>query len=271
MFRSLFLKSFVLIVLMVHTSGTVWAGQPPLKAVLVVGHQEDGTAEAIKLMEQIRLTLQQNGVQVSTFYDQKAVWGNIRTAATGAHFFVYSGHGSTMGPNGSSGGLCITERISPDSLLADLKLAPQALILFSSVCRGAGSSAGDDGDIGIAEAQQRVEDYSAPFFQMGAAAYYACNLSGGVKTFLTHFFQGKNLQQCYDLSLNGWATTELNEAYGPDQKKQICIASSKWKGMATLTTYTNGKKKVEKVPAGKSYNTAYVGDPTYSLASMTSK
>ncbi|MBX3101615.1 MAG: hypothetical protein KF690_03815 [Bacteroidetes bacterium] len=241
---------------------------PQLRAVLIVGHVEDATASFIKSMEEIRHFLESKGVHVSVFYDKKADWERIKTAARGAHFFIYSGHGSTLGENGRTGGLCLTQRISSKTLVEDLKLAGNALVIFKSVCRGAGSSAGDDGDIGIAEARLRVQDYAAPFFKTGAGAYYANNLGVGTLNFLKNFFDGKSLKECFELSAQEWAEVECIEPFAPDNSKQLGIASTNWGGTSTRTTYINGKKIVEKVPSAKEYEIAFVGNPGFAIAHM---
>jgi hypothetical protein len=125
-----------------------------LEAVLIVGHIEDATTRAIEEMDKMAVLLKKNRVKVYTFYDSKADWESIKKVAAGCSFFIYSGHGGSMGLEGKTGGLCIKSTISTATMLKELRLQKNALVLFQSVCRGAGSSAGDDGDIGIAEAKK---------------------------------------------------------------------------------------------------------------------
>ena len=203
------LTTIVLVLLLQLLPGLSWSTTllvdstkfSKLKAVLIVGHQEDGTKEAIEKMEKIALFLKKKKVNVVSFYDQKAYWAKIKEAAKGAHFFIYSGHGSTMGENGCAGGLCVNSMVNSRTITEELKLATNAIIIFKSVCNRAGSSAGDNGDIGIKEAEKRVSDYSNPFFKTGAAAYFANNLGSGVENFLKAFFEGKDIHSCYEASL----------------------------------------------------------------------
>jgi hypothetical protein len=159
-------------------------GFKQLKAVLIVGHQEDLTEWAIETMNEIADFLDQKGVVVHKFYDDEAIWDDIVVAATGANFFIYGGHGSHLGKNGGAGGICVEPTVGPTKMMKELKLHANALVVFKSVCSGAGSSAGDDTDIGIIEARKRITDYSNPFFEIGASAYYANNvtrnLQGGI-------------------------------------------------------------------------------------------
>ena len=143
-----------------------------------------------------------------------------------------------------------------------------ALVLFKSVCRGAGSSAGDNDDIGIKVAKERVTSYAYPFFEIGAAGYYANNFGNGVYNFLKDFLAGKTLKEAYVNSASTWTTIEFEEPFPNDSTKSFSIASTPGGGTSTRTTYTNGVKKVEKIPTPKEYEIAYVGSTTFSIQDM---
>ena len=74
------------------------------------------------------------------------------------------------------------------------------LLLFQSVCRGAGSSAGDSDDIGIKKAEARVSDYAEPFLKIGAQVYYANNWQNGCLSFLENMFDGKPADESFNNS-----------------------------------------------------------------------
>lgn len=244
----------------VHTAG--------LKAILVVGHQEDGTARAVTEMDKIARLFTDHGVTVEKFYDRKAIWKEVVKASAGANFFVYSGHGTTLGGQNRSGGLCVEPTVSALTMQAELKLADQALVVFQSVCMGAGSSAGDESDIGPDEAEKRVGDYAYPFFSCGAAAYYATNYIGGALEFLSGFLNGDALGDGYKRSASGWTEIEFEKPYDRDPVKSISVASRPGGGTTTLITYTNGKRSSRQIPVVKGYNIAYVGEPGFSVKSM---
>lgn len=151
-----------------------------------------------------------------------------------------------------------------------MKLRKGAIVLFKSVCRGAGSSADDNGDIGITEAKTRVTDYSKPFFDIGAGCYFANNYGGGCLGFLENFFAGKTLEECFIIARSFWADEEISEPYQHNSIHTIAIASRPGEGYSTRTTYTNGKKKEERVKTSKGYPIAYVGNPnlTYKAFKM---
>ena len=268
--KSLLLPLFILIIYSLFQSHTIQAQQKyvSLKALLIVGHQEDGTSSAINDMNKIAAVFEQHGIQVYKFYDSRASWNDIKSVAPNCNFLVYSGHGSTMGENGESGGLCINQMISTSQMLSELRLKPNSLILFKSVCMGAGSSAGDEGDIGLTEALKRVTSYASPFFKIGASAYYANNYGGGVEGFLRSFLNNESLQNCFTQSAELWTDIECNKTFSKDPSKNIGIASSAGGGTSTVTTYHNGVKTVKEVENSKSYDIAFVGPPNFNIQMM---
>ena len=241
-----------------------------LRAVIIVGDQQDGTVSAIKDMEEIHSFFKSKNVIVKTFYHPKTSWKDIVKASKDASFFVYSGHGMSW-PDGKYGGLDLNEAISSEDIVNDLKLKSNAIVVFKSVCGGAGSSASDDGDIGIKKAIERVSAYSKPFLNIGASAYYANNFGEGCLSFLNDFFEGKTMKECFDNSIGWSAKLEVDQNYRYDRSKSIGVASSDWGGTVTKTSYINGVKSVREVPATKDYDIAYVANPTYSLSNLIKK
>lgn len=258
-----------------------------LKAVLIVGPSEGRTQKDFEEMDEIAELFQKKGVKVEKFYDEKADWEKIKIASKGAGFFVYAGHGSTLGEGGKTGGLCLKTQISSKEIIDGLKLRKNAIVIFKSVCRGAGSSADDNGDIGIDEALTRVSDYSKPFFDIGASCYFANNLGHGCVLFLNALFSGKNFYDCFvestkttklTTTINGVTTVEqvaspdtkieLTKEYQYDKNKQISIVSDNMGVMSIRTTYTNGVKKVERVPSFKKYDIALVANTNFTINNL---
>jgi len=241
-----------------------------LRAVIIVGDQQDGTIDAIEDMENIHTFFKSKNVIVKTFYHPKTSWKDIVKASKDASFFVYSGHGMSW-PDGKYGGLDLNEAISSKDIVNDLKLRSNAIVIFKSVCGGAGSSASDDDDIGIKKAIERVSDYSKPFLNIGASAYYADNFGNGCISFLNNFFEGKTMKECFDNSIGWSAKLEIEKNYKFDKSKSIGVASSDWVGTVTKISYINGVKSVSEVPATKDYDIAYVANPSYSISTLKSK
>jgi hypothetical protein len=243
---------------------------PPLEAVLIVGNTEKGTASSIMDMNALALIFENRGIKVTKFYDKNTNWEAIKKAAKTASFFVYSGHGSTMGINGETGGLCLNQMISTKQILEELQLKKNAVVLFKSVCGGAGSSAVDSNDIGIDEATTRVSDYAQPFFTIGAACYYADNYEDGIHQFLTHFLDGMTIEECYTSNTqHDYVCREISKPFSLDRKKQIAISSDQPGGMTTQYVFKNGKTTYKKIPSFKNYDIAFVGNPDLTIEDLT--
>jgi len=243
----------------------------PLEAVLVVGNTEGGTASAIKKMNEVALIFEKNKIKVTKFYNKNTNWESIKTAAKTASFFVYSGHGSNMGLNGNTGGLCLNEMITTEQILKELQFKKNAIVLFKSVCGGAGSSAFDTKDIGIEEAITRVSDYAQPFFTIGAACYYADNYDGGINLFLTELFVGKTIEQCYKSTTKyDYVNHEIEKPFLSDSNKQISISSHINYGIRKIYVYENQKFIIKKVPAFRDYDIALVGNPSFKFTELIS-
>jgi hypothetical protein len=238
----------------------------PLEAILIVGNTEESTGLSIKKMNQVALIFENQGIKVTKFYNRNTNWEAIKTAAKTASFFVYSGHGSTMGVNGKTGGLCLNKMISTEQILKELQLKKNAIVLFKSVCGGAGSSAVDSKDIGIEEATTRVTDYAQPFFTIGAACYYADNYDNGIDLFLKEFLSGKSVGECYEITTKeAMVFHEIANPFILDANKQIAISSDKQEGTTTQYIFENGKTTCKKIPSFKNYDIAFVGNPNFSI------
>lgn len=261
--------SFILLycIILSDVSGKVDVSQK-LKAVLIVGYQEDLTKNAIKDMDKIAKLLENNGVFVFKFYNKDAIWDNIIIAAKECHFFIYSGHGSKSGKNGSVGGICVDSTISTSKLMSTLELKDDALVVLKSVCYATGSSANDNIEICIKKAKERVYNYAYPFFKIGASAYYANNFRGGVYCFLNDFLNGNSLKKSYVNSTEIFTNIEFEEAFPNEDVMLYSIASSPNEGDAIRTTYINGIEKVERVKSHKKYDIVYVGYSDFSLNNM---
>jgi hypothetical protein len=177
---------------------------PPLKAVLLVGPIDgdygDWTTQEKQNMDLAAAELAANGVTVQKFYTPNNDWGQIKAAAEGAHFLFYRGHGVYWSPMPSPtvGGFHLNDRfVSSDDIRNDLHLAPNAIVMLYG-CFTAGSSSEDSSPISSAEAQRRVAQYSDPFFDIGAAGYYANWFGTAFQMFVRYLFQGMTLGEAYE-------------------------------------------------------------------------
>jgi len=243
-----------------------------IKVVIVVGPVEESTKEFIDEKKELANFLRAYGVQVKEYYHPNANWADVKAESKGAHIFIYSGHGSTVGENGCSGGLCLTDGItSAGDMSNGLELNKNALILFNHVCRGAGSSASDDGDIGKIEAAKRVTDYSYPFIQKGAGCYYANNTNGALQPFLERFFNKMPVSSIWK-EVSGSKKIVIDQKYKYDKRFQIALGADDDTGTTfTRTTTINGVKKVEKIKGSISYDAAIVGIPQFTVLKFFEK
>jgi hypothetical protein len=178
---------------------------PPLKAVLVVGPIDgdygDWTQEEKASMDLAAAELQANGVSVHKFYTPNNNWEQIKSAALGAHFFLYRGHGVYWGDANfpsNVGSLSLKDGIiSPDLLRSELQLAPNAIVMLYG-CFTAGTSSADTVRLTSAEAQRRVVLYAQPFVENGAAGYFANWFGTAFQTYIRNLFQGQSLGQAYE-------------------------------------------------------------------------
>ncbi len=238
------------------------------KALIVNG--PDGMLEAIEAQNLIQL-MQSSGYEVGYLAGRSATWEKVKSAAQGVHILIYSGHGSILGYDGT-GGLCLHASngdgiVSSQTLETSIQLAPNALVLFKSVCRGAGSSAGDNGDIGIREATTRVAAYARPFFTMGASAYYADNYSDGIEGFLELMLQGYTMNEAYKVQVEFWneIVYEGKLSYAPQMN--IGISKSSYSGDAIRTIESGGQTITERIEVEASYDVAFAGRSEYRLTS----
>jgi hypothetical protein len=228
---------------------------PPLKAILLVGpiDGDDGswtTAEK-RNMELAAQELEANGVEVYRFYTPNTSWERVKAAAEGAHFFFYRGDGVYWSPMPSPtvGGLALkNEFVSPDAIRRDLRLAPNAIVMMYA-CFSAGTASNDTGSISSQEAQRRVAQYSDPFFDVGASAYFANWYGNAFQMFVRYLFQGKTLGQAY-------------EAYSDFNRSSVeRYSHPNHPGMAMWLDkdFWDGKTQ---------YNHAFAGLPNHTLADL---
>jgi hypothetical protein len=200
-------------------AGLDLAGLPPLKAVLIVGPIDGPTGAVTKQeianMELAAARLSANGVQVLKFYTPNDNWANIVAASNGAHFLMYRGHGLNWNPNDwvtpTVGGISLTEKMySSADIKRDFRLAPNAIIMLYG-CFTTGSSTTDPSPINLEEARRRTSEYSQPFFELGAAGYYANWYGNAFAKFVDNLFAGQTLGDAFknysDFEAAKWTAT----------------------------------------------------------------
>jgi hypothetical protein len=260
-----FIYPFFIVIQIFFSPNNLFSQKPV--AVLIVGRQESSTLSSIKQADNIANLLVKNHFKVYKFYDQKAEWKKIKKILPEARIVLYDGHGTHMGLDGEFGGIVISAFISGRRIVNDIKFKYKPLILFQSVCGGAGDSAGDDDDIGFKEAFNRSHDSFMPFYLAGASTYIANNYKGGIYKNLAQLFEGKTLENAfgdYDFWHDKNKVIKGFEDHGFFSHK---VYSSKG-GEKKRTTYKNGKKKVTSVFVPRDYDIAFIGDPDFSIKNL---
>lgn len=265
------MKIFKFFLLVAILSTTELCGQSKMALIINGNDGSISNAEA----NSISNLLQANGYVVNYLTGMDANWLNVLDKAQHANILIYSGHGSTKGYN-NTGGLCLNasnefgvDIISSQILEGEIQLAQGALVIFKSVCGGAGSSASDESDIGLQEAKIRVSSYSYPFFKMGASAYFASNWSGDVVKVLNNLLNGLTLQESFEKAIGSWNEQEFIGEHQIDRSKTIGIASSYSPGTTTVTSNSyNGSSwstRTESRDNFREFNLAFAGDSNYKL------
>lgn len=234
------------------------------EAICIIGSGNIINEESESQVENIALLLEEQHYKVHRFYDPNNEWEAIKKASLNASLFIYRGHGTHGGIDGEFGGIVIDQFVSGETIASELKFNLKPLVIFISACGGAGSSAGDESDIGVDEAKKRVLGSGLPFILAGAAGYYANNYSNGAYTFLQHWFSNKPLNDCYISSIYPWCSIRENGLQSDPRinaSYHIAISSSPDNTYRTKTTTINGKTTTKKVFCKFSYDIAYLGDP----------
>lgn len=95
-------------------------------------------------------------------------WDLFLKHAPTADFIIYTGHGNTNITFSLK-----TKTILREQTLNEVKLKPNCIIIYSSVCTSTGSTAGDTSKVSIELAKKRVLSHANMWFKLGASAYYA--------------------------------------------------------------------------------------------------
>jgi len=245
------------------------SGMNDLKIVIVIG---EDPIDHMKGYQQEHLNdvnyLKGLGCQVSFFYTPNSNWDAITQSARQADIFIYSGHG---GDPASMMMYINSGTVSPSMIKNDLKLAKNAVVLFNHVCYSAGSSAGDEQEIGTAEAARRVKLYAAPFIENGAAVYYANNYDKSTIEILKAYFANNSFSDIVHEPV--FLTYSDGTVKGSDETVELIVAQpysitgyefgvyrTKTTQQSTQYTYVNNNPTpiIKTLPAMYDYSAGFV-------------
>jgi flagellar hook assembly protein FlgD len=159
------------------------------KVVIVVGPVADHNAHYIYDADQITAEARKHSSNVVEIVTPHATWARVKAAMQGASVFVYLGHGNgwpspyppfqtatqdglgldpAVGANGTA-----HVYYGEDYLRANVRFAPNAVVLLYHLCYAAGNSEPGLAEGTLTTAKQRVDNYGAGFIGAGARAVIA--------------------------------------------------------------------------------------------------
>ena len=159
------------------------------KVVLIVGPAGAATPYYRQLADQAAAAAAKLTPNVVRVYSPDATWEHVKAALQGASVVVYLGHGNGwpsiyrnslypptqdgFGLNPHEGAADAHQYFGEDKIGSEIKLAPNAVVIFSHLCYASGNTEPGLAEGTLAQAQQRVDNYAAGFFRAGAAAVIA--------------------------------------------------------------------------------------------------
>ena len=158
------------------------------KVVLIVGPAGSATENYKRLADKAAAAAAEYTHNVVKVYSPNATWPAVKEAMTGASIVVYLGHGNGwpsryrdqltpatqngMGLNPNAG--ANTHQYFGEAKIGkDIKLAKDAVVVFSHLCYASGNSEPGLPEGTLDVGQQRVDNYAAGFIRAGAAAVIA--------------------------------------------------------------------------------------------------
>ncbi len=167
---------------------TVAASVAQAKVVIVVGATQGTTASYRADADHAADLFSHYTSNVVKVYSPYATISAVQDAAQGANILVYLGHGSGypnpynaqevagdngMGLNATAGAGDSNTKYYGDDYMAQLNLAPNALVLLNHLCYASGDSEWGAGAPSLGTAQTRVDGYANGFLRGNARAVIA--------------------------------------------------------------------------------------------------
>ena len=189
----------------VGNANQVVAASYQAKVVIVVGQTQDITARYISDADGVAQVFAKYTTDITKVYSPNATWSAVKAAAKGANILVYMGHGSGypnpyidhLQPNGDNGmGLNEVAGSSDtrtfyygENYMAQLGLAPNAVVILNHLCYASGNSEGGYPNPTLLDAQTRVDGYASGFIRGGAKAVIAQG-GGDISYYVDTLFAG---------------------------------------------------------------------------------
>jgi hypothetical protein len=209
------------------------------KVVIVVGPTGSSTANYRSNADILASQAASYGATVVKLYSPNATWSRVLSAAHGANALIYLGHGNGwpspyspfstarmdgMGLNAALNSGDANTRYYGESYMADLHLAPNAVVILNRLCYASGDSEWGAANPTQATAVKRVDNYGAGFLRGGAMAVFA----GGI-TSVSYVLEGL---------FSGSASMSMAELFWSDPSRtlsyKIAFTSTRTSGATAL-------------------------------------
>jgi hypothetical protein len=205
------------------------AAAPQPKVVVVVGAVGSLTSTYRGYGDQAAATFAKYTTNVVKVYSPNATWAAVQAATQGASIVVYTGHGSGypnpyvgylqpnadngMGLNSTAGAGDSNTKYYGENYMAQLGLAPNAVVLLSHLCYASGDNEWGAGKPTLSVAETRVDGYASGFLRGNARAVIADGV-GSINPYIDAIFSThQTLDQVWKSAPNfhnhvtSWAST----------------------------------------------------------------
>ena len=205
------------------------AASSQVKVVIVVGAVEGMTSSYRSDADAAAAVFSKYTANVVKVYSPNATWANVQSAAQGASVLVYLGHGSGypnpyvgylqpngdngMGLNASAAGTDYNHQYYGENYMAQLGLAPNAVVFLNHLCYASGDSEPGNGTPTLSVAETRVDGYASGFLRGNARAVIAEGL-GDLTSYIDAIFSAhETVDQMWKSARNfhnnvtSWAST----------------------------------------------------------------
>jgi flagellar hook assembly protein FlgD len=183
------LIALVVLALPGAAASPVRAGNPALKAVIIVGPSSGSTNKYLDRGEQFARSAEAQGMDVRRIFHPRATWARVLDNIQGANLVVFLGHGNGwpspyapfnkdskdgFGLNPEEGASAYTTKYYGENLIRDrIELAENAVVLLSNLCYASGNGEPGQAKPSQSVAIQRVDNYASGFLDAGARAVFA--------------------------------------------------------------------------------------------------
>lgn len=163
------------------------------KVVIVVGQTQSVTARYRSDADHVADVFAKYTTDITKVYSPYATWSAVKAAAKGANILIYMGHGSGypnpylsylqpnadngMGLNAVAGSSDTKTYYYGENYMAQLGLAPNAVVILNHLCYASGDSESGYGNPTLSVAKTRVDGYASGFIRGGAKAVIAEGLN----------------------------------------------------------------------------------------------